>query len=385
MYKLFILSTIILFGTLMSNAQSFLQSPIEGTQGEEWIIVNYVDWDTSAGFQDHNCGTKSYDGHQGTDFTIPSFKQMDAGVKVYAAASGRVTFTKDGEFDRETAGDVSKLLGNYVAIQHPNKYYTYYGHLRKNSILVAEGDSVTAGDIIGYVGSSGNSTDPHLHFEVWYDSLYVVDPFSGTCGNLNSLFNDPAIYDNSFKVWDSGLHLKNDLTINDLRERITTLEKPYTLTPSSDSSLNFWTHLLGLKKGKELSLTWYTPTATEWFNYTFTLDQDYWYYYYFSYINHQDLAEGEWTVELEYDGNKVVDENFNVSKTANQENSSETNLCNDYSKSKLTELWANPQLEVNVYDMQGKSVEAAYPISPGIYSIIITDQNGLCTLKRALQ
>jgi hypothetical protein len=58
MYKLFILSTIILLGTLKSNAQIFLQTPIEGTQGQEWIIVNYVDWDTSAGFQDHNCGTK---------------------------------------------------------------------------------------------------------------------------------------------------------------------------------------------------------------------------------------------------------------------------------------------------------------------------------------
>jgi hypothetical protein len=384
MQKIFILFTLILSGTLESNSQAFLQSPIEGTQGEEWTIEHYVDWDNT-GFKDHNCGSKSYDGHQGTDFSIRSFKQMDEGVKVYAAASGRVTFTKDGEFDRETAGDVTKLLGNYIGIRHPNKYYTYYGHLRKNSISVAEGDSVTVGDVIGYVGSSGNSSDPHLHFEIWYDSLYVVDPFSGTCGNPSSLFIDPAMYDTSFKVWESGLLLKSDLTVNNLRERIVTIEKPYTIAPSSDSSLYFWAHLLGMRKGKELSLTWYTPNATEWFNYTITIEQDYWYDYYFSYINHQDLAEGEWTVELEYEGNKVADANFTVSKTASQANLAKTNLCNAYAKSKLTELLANPQLEVNVYDMQGKSVEAAYPISPGIYSIIITDQNGLCTLKRALK
>jgi len=384
MHKLFNLFTILLIGTLISNAQGFLQTPIEGNQGKEWIIVNYVDWDNT-GFQDHNCGSKSYDGHQGTDFTIRSFEHMDEGVKVYAAASGRVTFTKDGEFDRETAGDVTKLLGNYVAIKHPNKYYTYYGHLRKNSILVAEGDSVTAGDLIGYVGSSGNSTDPHLHFEVWYDSLYVVDPFSGTCGNPSSLFLDPPTYDTSFKVWESGLHLKSDLTINDLRERIVTIEKPYTIAPSSDSSLYFWAQLLGLRKGKELSFTWYTPNATEWFNYTFTLDQDYWYYYAFSFINHQDLAEGAWTVELEYDGNKVADTNFTVGKTASQTSLFKTNLCNAYSKSTLAELLANPQLEVSVYDMQCKSVDASYPILPGIYSLRIAGPKGVCTLKRGMK
>jgi hypothetical protein len=384
MQKIFILFTLILSGTLESNSQAFLQSPIEGTQGEEWTIEHYVDWDNT-GFKDHNCGSKSYDGHQGTDFSIRSFKQMDEGVKVYAAASGRVTFTKDGEFDRETAGDVTKLLGNYIGIKHPNKYYTYYGHLRKNSISVAEGDSVTVGDVIGYVGSSGNSSDPHLHFEIWYDSLYVVDPFSGTCGNPSSLFIDPAMYDTSFKVWESGLLLKSDLTVNNLRERIVTIEKPYTMAPSSDSSLYFWAHLLGMRKGKELSLTWYTPNASEWFNYTITIEQDYWYGYYFSYINHKDLAEGEWTVELEYDGNKVADASFIVSKTASQANLTKTNSCNAYAKSKLTELLANPQLNVNVYDMQGKSIDASYPISSGIYSILIADQNGLCRLKRGMK
>ena len=57
MSKLFILSTIILFGTLKSNSQIFLKTPIEGTQGEEWIIVNYVDWEIT-GHKDHNCGSQ---------------------------------------------------------------------------------------------------------------------------------------------------------------------------------------------------------------------------------------------------------------------------------------------------------------------------------------
>ncbi len=127
--------TILIFITLnsWSFAQSFLSLPIDGTKGKDWLIVNYVDWET-AGFKDHHCGSKSYDGHQGTDFVIRSFKHMDSGVNVLAAASGRITFIQDGGFDRETEGDSSKKFGNYITIKHPNNYYSYYAHLKKNSI-----------------------------------------------------------------------------------------------------------------------------------------------------------------------------------------------------------------------------------------------------------
>jgi len=293
------------------QAQAFLQLPVEGTQGNEWIIVNYVDWDIP-GFKDYNCGSKSYDGHQGTDFVIRSFQAMDDSIAVYAAAAGTVTYVIDSLFDRETAGDVSKRLGNYIAISHPNDFYTYYGHLMQNSVQVEVGDNVEIGELIGFIGSSGNSTDPHLHFELWYDSLYVVDPFAGTCGNTMHRFIDPPAYDTSLTVWESGMHLKNNLTINDLRERITTIGKPYTIETDSDSSLYFWAHLYGLRKDKELSIKWYTPQNVEWFEYSFFLDQDYWYYYYWSFINHQNLPIGNWLVKLFYDGTEIAAESFEV-------------------------------------------------------------------------
>lgn len=295
----------------IANAQPFLQSPVEGTQGNEWIIVNYVDWEL-AEFEDYNCGTKSYDEHEGTDYVIQSFQAMDDSIAVYAAAAGIVTYTIDSLYDRETEGDTSKLLGNYLALSHPNGYYTYYGHLMKNSIQVEVGESVEIGELIGYIGSSGNSTDPHLHFELWYDSLYVVDPFAGDCGNSVNLFLDPPAYDTTLKVWESGMHLKNDLNINELRERIITLEKPYTIETESDSSLYFWAHLYGLRKDKELSIKWYTPENVEWFEYSFFLDKDYWYYYYWSFIDHQNLDIGDWTVKLFYDGVEISSEVFEV-------------------------------------------------------------------------
>jgi len=292
-------------------AQPFLEPPIEGTQGNEWIIVNYVDWGVME-FGDYNCGTKSYDGHQGTDFVLQSFQAMDDSVAVYAAAAGMVTYTIDSLYDRETEGDVSKQLGNYIALSHSNGFYTYYGHLMQHSIQVEVGESVDAGDLIGYVGSSGNSTDPHLHFELWYDSLYVVDPFAGPCGNATDRFIDPPAYDTSLTVWESGLHLKNDLKINELRERIVTIEEPYTIETTSDSSLYFWAHLYGLRKGKELSIKWYTHSNVEWFTYSFILDSDHWYYYYWSFLDHQNLAIGDWSVKLFYDGTEIALETFKV-------------------------------------------------------------------------
>jgi len=157
----------IVLSSVAVNGQAFLNTPIQGIQGQDWVMVNYVDWSIDS-VHDANCGTKSYDGHQGTDFVIKSFTQMDSGVNILAAADGEVIFIQDGLFDRETDGDVTKLLGNYIGIKHANNYFTYYGHLKKNSLLVSVGENVIAGQVIAKVGSSGNSTDPHLHFEVWY-------------------------------------------------------------------------------------------------------------------------------------------------------------------------------------------------------------------------
>src|SRR5205823_857113 len=61
---------------------------------------------------------------------------------------------------------VSAVTGNYVAIEHGAGEYSMYLHLAPASVRVAVGDRVKAGDIIGKLGSSGNSTEPHLHFQV---------------------------------------------------------------------------------------------------------------------------------------------------------------------------------------------------------------------------
>lgn len=91
------------------------------------------------------------------------------GATIIAADGGTVTW----------AGDNGNGYGNYVMIDHGNGYKTLYGHM--SSIAVSSGQSVSQGDTIGYVGSTGMSTGPHLHFEIWSGGSRI-DPeqfFSG--------------------------------------------------------------------------------------------------------------------------------------------------------------------------------------------------------------
>jgi murein DD-endopeptidase MepM/ murein hydrolase activator NlpD len=71
---------------------------------------------------------------------------------------------------KEQAGRLGKgmtaVTGNYVMIDHSKSEYSFYAHLQPGSVHVHKGDRVKAGDVIGKLGSSGNSTEPHLHFHV---------------------------------------------------------------------------------------------------------------------------------------------------------------------------------------------------------------------------
>ena len=69
------------------------------------------------------------------------------------------------------------LVGNYVIIDHGDGYQVKYQHLKANTITVRKGDHVEQGQVIGTSGSSGCSTGPHLHFQMWYNGT-LVDPLN---------------------------------------------------------------------------------------------------------------------------------------------------------------------------------------------------------------
>lgn len=93
--------------------------------------------------------------HKGMDIAA------DSGTDIYAADGGTVI----------DAGWNDGGYGNYVMIDHGNGYVTLYGHA--SEVYVSAGDIVSAGDVIAAVGTTGDSTGNHCHFEIRYDGGYL--------------------------------------------------------------------------------------------------------------------------------------------------------------------------------------------------------------------
>ena len=146
-------------GTKQSVSE--LLSEVEGSGGG---MASFPDkWPTDGGTISSNYGVRTgpieggYDWHPGLDIAV------DFGAPVYATAAGTI----------EQAG-WNGGYGRYVRINHGNGYETAYGHM--SGIAVAAGQKVIKGEIIGFVGSTGYSTGPHIHYEVLADGQNI-DPF----------------------------------------------------------------------------------------------------------------------------------------------------------------------------------------------------------------
>lgn len=158
-----------------------LNLPVACEIGRTCFIQHYVDHDRSPGAKDYRCGSLTYDGHNGTDFRLPTLAAQQEGVEVLAAADGQVLRMRDGVEDLSIAGrDRASVrnteCGNGVIIEHGDGWETQYCHMAKGSLRVKPGDVLKAGDRIGQVGLSGATEFPHLHFTVRKDGR-VIDPF----------------------------------------------------------------------------------------------------------------------------------------------------------------------------------------------------------------
>ena len=97
--------------------------------------------------------------HSGTDIAAP------AGTPILAAADGTVTIANG-------ADPWGGSYGYYIKLDHGEGIETLYAHC--SAIAVTVGQQVRQGEVIGYVGSTGNSTGNHLHFEVWVNGQRVA-------------------------------------------------------------------------------------------------------------------------------------------------------------------------------------------------------------------
>lgn len=90
------------------------------------------------------------------------------GENMLAPADGVVVDVENDIEDNEPVGEMNseEPLGNHVIIEHEDGEYSFLAHLKQGSVEVEEGDEVKVGDILGLVGNSGNSSEPHIHFHV---------------------------------------------------------------------------------------------------------------------------------------------------------------------------------------------------------------------------
>ena len=94
--------------------------------------------------------------HKGVDFAAPS------GTPIFAAGNGVIEYAgRNGGY------------GKYIRIRHDSTYKTAYAHLKSYKKGITSGVRVKQGDVIGYVGSTGKSTGPHLHYEIIVNGVQI--------------------------------------------------------------------------------------------------------------------------------------------------------------------------------------------------------------------
>lgn len=264
--------------------------PIDCELGWNCWIVNYVDHDSSKGAKDYRCNNQTYNGHKGTDFMIRNYRDMIGGVIVRAAAAGEVLGARDSMKDidyrkRRPELVAKKECGNGIRIKHENGWITQYCHLRKNSVKVKKGDVVQIGDTLGFVGNSGKTYFPHLHFQVEYIAPIskkrrgaIVDPFVGAARNEaceaseNALWPEQVIDMLEYKdvsIIDTGFAAskpKSDGLVQGLYD-------DETLSVRSPQ-LFLWARLLHVKKGDKVTFTIKGVDGEKVLSYTSTIEKD---------------------------------------------------------------------------------------------------------------
>ncbi len=268
-----------------------------------YAISNFVDQNRAQGVRDYACGARTYDQHNGVDIVTWPFEWMlfdNNAVEVIAAAPGIIIGKTDGFYDRN-CGCVSNDW-NAVYIQHTDGSKAWYGHLKKNTVTIkAIGQSVARGEYLGIVGSSGCSTAPHLHFEVYDNTNSLIDPYNGSCNGTNST------------SWWAQQKPYREPTLNTL---LTHHSIPQLGCPGTAESPNISN---AFAPGETAILAAYfqdilkddqhinrirRPDGSVAYSLTLTSSQDYTQaYWYINYILPTSGPFGTWTYEVDYRGN----------------------------------------------------------------------------------
>ncbi len=283
-------------------------TPIGRTANHTWAINNYADVDPRANLRaDYRNGEFQYDGHNALDAGPWGFSAQDEGIPIVAAADGIVDAVQDGFYDREIT--MGNRPGNFVRINHGNGFKTLYYHFATNTITVQVGRHVSAGELLGHMGSSGSSTATHIHYTPFYRDAPIETGYAPSVYNVNPL---PYGGDVSPFFFETGI--TNKMVESDVREHIS---NNADFAVGSTGTLSFWIQAYNLKIGDVLQWRFYRPDGSLFGNNTFTLTTSYrfsWWYWNRSLASFSSTP-GDWSVEFRINTSASEFKTFTISAT----------------------------------------------------------------------
>jgi len=359
-----------------------------------WAISNYVDHNAAYPSQlsDFDCGTRTYDtsggyNHRGIDvYTWPfTWKLMDNDeAEVLAGAAGQIIAKSDGNFDRSCS--LSGGSWNAIYVEHSDGTVAWYGHMKNGSLTTkGVGDTVSEGEFLGVIGSSGNSTGPHLHFEVWEDSTYtnLLDPYAGPCNNLNA----NTMWQSQKPYLNSNINSVLTHTAPPVFPACPTTETTNESTEfDTTDTIYFALYMRDQMDLTSINLKIIRPDNSVLYNWdhNFTADfySSYWYWNYTGVFN----QEGEWKWEASYLG-QTVTHSFNVSFPLNADEAfKKPTIVHPNPFNDDVNIISNTQIKkATIVDILGKTIKILEEkniqkielstISKGIYFITLEGGN----------
>jgi len=304
-------------------------------------------------------------------------------VEVVAVLDGVIVGKEDGHFDANCSLQ-NNATWNAIYLMHDDGTTTWYGHLKENSLTAKSiGDSVTQGEYLGLVASSGFSDTPHLHFEVYDAQGELLDPYTGDCNPSESLwtaqreYREPtvnAIFTHS-KEPELGCptsnetpHFSNDFMVGD-----TVFFAAYFHDQLANDSYNY---------------SIIDPDGNVWENWQHsspaTYNISWWYWYWLLPSN----LQGSWRFRVEKNG-EIYEHLFNyggISNVKENETSESYNFFPNPTNNKIHILGKLDNIdEVSIFNTLGEKMDISKKwsneidltdFSNGIYYVrILTDNN----------
>ncbi len=370
----------------------------------------YNNYYTISGFVDHNseysgsqfgdtnrdyfCGNRTYDttdgyNHAGTDYALWPFSwyQYEAGlVDAVSVSKGLLLDKEDGNKDDDCYCEGE---WNAVYVQHEDGSIGWYGHLKKGSLVDKQfGDAIEQGEYLGKIASSGCSSGPHLHFELYHDGD-LIDPYSGNCNMLNTesyWAEQPQYFEPQ---------------INAL---LTHYAPPvFGCTPSGEEinaiarfdlgdEIIFAAYYKDQRASIDCEYTIYRPDGSVYTSWTHNSPEDYSSsYWYWTIIIDEDIP-GMWDFEVKM-GSKVEKITFRFTEnttSTNELNGETVNVFPNPAKSSLI-IQTNAEISaVELFDLTGKIVYRSLKVEiidvsafeNGSYFLKVVDTDGKSQLEK---